>query len=175
MEISVYNIHHVVAKFLNLREHVYVASDWLVFFCSFLCCQCAEYMAEGMPTDGLSEASSIAYKITPRKLEVDTARSCEELFQTASLKINFDQPVEPCNTGDDRSCSKQRTVEERGELDGKMPPDNSGESVLTKLTNSPNMDKNITPIASSRNDDYPIVHSHRRVSDQHKMVAEFTE
>ncbi|XP_063361844.1 uncharacterized protein LOC134650842 [Cydia amplana] len=175
MEISVYDIHHVVAKFLNLREHVYIVSDWLVFFCSFLCCQCGNYMGEGMPTDRLSEASSFAYKKTLRKLEIDTARSCEELFQTTSLKINFDQPVEPCNTSDDIPCSKLCTVEERRELDGKISPDNSGEPIVTKLTDSPNTDKYITPVASSsRTDDYPIVHSHRRLSDQHKEVAEVT-
>ncbi|XP_063533605.1 uncharacterized protein LOC134743902 [Cydia strobilella] len=130
-------------------------------------------MGEGMPTDGLSEASSFAYKITPRKFEVDTARSCEELFQTASLKINFDQPLEPCNTSDDRSCSKLCTVEGRREMDGKMAPDNSGEPILANLTDTPETGKRITPVASSTKDDYPIVHSHRRVSDQHKEVAEF--
>ncbi|XP_063381166.1 uncharacterized protein LOC134667674 [Cydia fagiglandana] len=170
MEISVYDIHHVVAKFLNLREHVYIASDWLVFFCSFLCCKCTEYLVERNAIDGLSETSSFAYKITPRKFQLDTARSSEELFQTASLKINFEQPVEPCNTSDDRSCSKL-SVEGRRELDGKMAPDNSGEPILTKLTDSLNTDKNITLVAGSRKDDYPLVHSHRRVSEKHKEVA----
>ncbi|XP_060802914.1 uncharacterized protein LOC106136346 [Amyelois transitella] len=74
LTISIYNVHHVIARFIRLYRQVQVISDCLTFACSLLCCQCWAMLPEN-PRDVEDKPSHEGFIILPQHV-IDERKAC---------------------------------------------------------------------------------------------------
>ncbi|XP_053607845.1 uncharacterized protein LOC128673782 [Plodia interpunctella] len=159
LTISIYDIHHILGRFIRLYRQVQVVSDCLAFTCSILCCQCWAMLPDNPDVEARSESHE-GYLFLPQHV-IDARNAGGDLPKNEILS-EF-SPQKEDSEEVQRKCVEFWRKEQISALKREIESNKSSNNISHMELNKEHPSKISSKTAQG--DELPAVHAKSKISN----------